>query len=565
MRLWLCLLWVSLSFAASNGEVDRIFAQFDKPQSPGCVVGVIRDGNLIFARGYGMANLEYSIPLDSKSVFEIASVSKQFTAMAVMLLAEQGKLSLDDPMVKHLPEYANFPREITLRHLLQHTSGIRDFNGLFHLAGYTEDHFYTNEDIRRMLSRQKTLNFDPGSQYLYSNSGYWLAAEVVARVTGMTLRAFTERYIFAPLGMRDTHFHDDHNEPVPRRATGYERRPDGRFRISMLNLDRVGPGGLYTTVEDLALWDANFYQPKVGAQALKEMQTPGTLTGGKPIDYGLGLRITRYRGLPVVVHTGARVGFRSILMRFPEQRFSVICLCNVAQANTTDLASRVADVYLAGLLKGPRPPAPAPPKRSPLTAPQEPFAGKYRSEELDVVYELGAEKGRVVIRRPAIPMGAISSMRFERDARGRIHGFLLSTPRGRDISFRRVWTRAELIEQLRESDAQFDLDTAAAGLEGWMKWFAPDAYLNLPGGVIRGKEALRGHYAKMFSRPGFSLRWKPLHAEVSANGDLGYTMGESVMRWQGEDGKPVERAGRYLTIWRRQADGAWAVETDAGN
>ena len=247
-------------------KVDKVFEQWDKPDSPGCALGVYRDGQIVYKRGYGMANLNDDVPITPATVFHVASMSKQFTAASILLLAQQGKLSLDDDVHKYIPELPDFGEPITLRHLLHHTSGLRDQWSLLDLAGwrYSQD-LITDDDVMSVLVRQKALNFKPGEKYMYSNTGFTLLAIIVKRVSGMSLREFTTKNIFQPLGMTHTHFRDDHEEIIKHDALGYEQ--DGKdkpFRMNLTNFDTAGATSLHTTVEDLQLWDENFYHPRVG-------------------------------------------------------------------------------------------------------------------------------------------------------------------------------------------------------------------------------------------------------------------------------------------------------------
>lgn len=378
--------------------VDGVFADYDT-HTPGCALGVVRDGRLILARGYGMANLEYGIAIGPETVFRIGSTSKQFTAAAIVLLAEDGVLSLDDDIRRFLPEFRVYGRPITIRQLLNHTSGIRDYLTLMTLAGKRDDDCYTDDDVVAMLVRQRELNLPPGTEHLYSNSGYFLLSQIVKRASGQSLKAFAAARIFEPLGMTHTHFHDDHTHVVPLRATGYAPS-DGDFRLSLTTLDMVGDGGVFTTVDDLLLWDQSFYHQRIGGPTfLEEMLRRGVLINGDTLDYALGLRHGMHGGLPTVSHAGAFVGYRAQLPRFPGQRFSVICLCNVSTANPTRRAYEVADVYLAGAL-GPdtvtSAVAQAPPgdttQALTLSRQQlEPYVGVYSSEELGAPYRVGIE------------------------------------------------------------------------------------------------------------------------------------------------------------------------------
>ncbi len=442
-------------------SIDSIFSAFDHTWSPGCAMGVVRDGKLVFSRGYGMANLEHNIALTDRSVFRIGSVSKQFTAAAIALLAQDGVLSLDDDVRRFIPELPEYDRMVTIRHFLNHTSGIRDYLTLMYLAGYRDDDWYTDQDVIDVLARQNELNFDPGDEYLYSNAGYFLLSEIVKRASGKSLREFAAERIFEPLGMMDSHFHDDHTHVVPVRASGYARTDDTGFRISMTTLGMVGDGGVYTTVEDLAKWDRNFYQSSVGGERLlDDMHTQAVLNNGDTLDYALGISITEYRGIEVVQHGGAFVGFRAQLMRFPTERTSVICLCNLSATNPTRLSRGVIDVLLADRL-GPRgeqtaqggrqsenEPAAVP---TPTTSELRQFAGSYYAPELDAIYEIEFDGTSLSVSVGNDIDGTLEFLgddrfdrddlvyRFERDG-GRVTGFRLDAGRVKNLRFERRTT-----------------------------------------------------------------------------------------------------------------------------
>lgn len=336
-----------------SDRIDRLFAAYDQPDSPGCAVAVLHQGKVVHQRGYGQAHLELNEPITPSTVFPVASVSKSFTALAVALLVEQGKLSLDDDVRKYLPELPDYGAVITLRHLLQHTSGLRDVWYLGGLAGWRPDDLVTEHDILNLVLRQKGVNFKPGDRHVYNGTGYTLAGLVVRRVSGQSLRGFAEAHIFKPLGMTNTHFHDNHREVVKNRASAYALR-SGRLEIAVPTYATVGTTGLFTTVEDLARWDENFFHRRVGGKlALEQMLTPGKLNDGEEVrygeglSYGLGLVIGRYRGLRTVSHSGTDWGYRAEFLQFPEQHFSVIVLGNVDTLQPYDLARQVADISLA--------------------------------------------------------------------------------------------------------------------------------------------------------------------------------------------------------------------------
>jgi CubicO group peptidase (beta-lactamase class C family) len=335
-------------------QVDQVFEKWDKPDSPGCALGIYKDGQIVYQRGYGMADLNDDVPITPATVFHVASMSKQFTAASLVLLAQQGKLSLDDDVRKYIPELPDFGERITIRHLVHHTSGLRDQWNLLELAGwrYSLD-LITDDDVMSVMTRQRDLNFKPGDKHIYCNTGYTLMGLIVKRVSGVSLREFTTKNIFEPLGMTHTHFRDDHAEIIKHDALGYEQEgKDKPFRMSLTNFDTVGATSLHTTVEDLQLWDENFYHPRVGGQAfLLQMFERGKLNSGEQLDYAFGLVLGKYRGLPTVDHGGADAGYRSDLIRFPEQHFSAAVLCNSAETNPSRLARQVADIVLRKDLK----------------------------------------------------------------------------------------------------------------------------------------------------------------------------------------------------------------------
>lgn len=369
-------------FQRQREQTDKIFARWDSTVTPGCALSVMRDGQIVYKRGYGMADLDHDAAITPETVFHVASISKQFTAAAILLLAQDGQLSLDDDVHKYINELPDFGVPITIRHLIYHTSGLRDQWELLGLAGwrYSLD-LITDDDVMSLISRQRDLNFKPGEKHVYCNTGYTLLAQIVKRVSGHSFRDFTTSRIFEPLGMQSTHFRDDHAEVVKHVAYGYEAGK-GRnvYRLSVTNFDTVGATSLLTTVEDLQPWDENFYHPRVGGPALVAQQLQrGKLNSGKDLDYASGLEHGKYRGLATVDHGGADAGYRADLLRFPQQHFSVACLCNQAETNPSELARRVADIYLAEQFKE-APPARLESSAKPVNVPDErlaQYAGLY--------------------------------------------------------------------------------------------------------------------------------------------------------------------------------------------
>ena len=438
--------------------VDSVFAPYNRAGAPGCAAGVVSRGALIYSRGFGEADVFRQVKNTPTTAFYVASLSKQFTALSVLLLQQDGRLKLDDDIRRWVPEVPTLGR-ITLRQLLQHTSGLRDYYGLLSINGWRPNELLTEREFLDLISRQRALNFAPGTEFLYSNTGYALLAVVVRRASGKSLRDFAEQRIFTPLGMKDTQFRDDHTQAIEREAIGYVAQ-DGGFSVSIPQIDVVGDGGVFSTVEDLARWDANFETGTVGGrEGMKALQQPGTLADGRITGYALGLSVGVFGGSRIVAHSGSYGGYRSTFLRFPDERLTVITLCNVATMSS-QLAEQVATLYLnSGVRMGdgfdPFPsslprflPAPDPLKR--LQAPDEQvwLEGKYFSGELELEVIVRSENAGLIMRRPGAVDLAFTrvardvftssdqiTLRVERDSFGTVSGFLLSTSRVRNLKF----------------------------------------------------------------------------------------------------------------------------------
>lgn len=447
--------------------VDSLLSAYATGKTPGCAVGVTRDGALAFAKGYGLADLRAGTPITAHTRFYVASLSKQFTAMSVVLLAQDGTLSLDDSVRRWIPELPSFGKRITLRELLNHTSGLRDYMSLLAVAGWPMDGQLTDEQFLDMVRRQRTLNFSPGDEYLYSNTGYALLSIVVKRASGQSLRDFAQARIFGPLGMTETEFRDDHRQAIPNRAIGYELTEQG-YSETNPQLDVVGDAGVYSTLSDMARWDANFATPRVGgAQAIAQMTEPGRLNNGQKIPYGLAVVLSELHGLATLSHNGAYGGYRSELLHFRDANIGVITLCNTSTASTL-LAEQVGTIMLGVL-----PTRVATVAAPDFGVPSLPFAsgafatridteaearrrndqlvqmaGNYYSDELDLAVSLVARDGSLFLKRPKSPdmrFGSFATdlfttsdkmlMRVERDARGAVAGFTLTIGRVRDLEF----------------------------------------------------------------------------------------------------------------------------------
>jgi len=443
-------------------RVDAIFARWTGAATPGCAVAAARGGEQLLYRAYGMADLEHGVRNSPGTIFEAGSVSKQFTAAAVVLLAEQGRLSLDDDVRRHVPELPDYGPTITLRHLLTHTSGLRDWGSVAAIGGWGRGaRTHTHDHVLDILSRQRALNFTPGQEYSYSNSGYNLLAVIVDRVSGMSFAEFSKRHIFDPLGMRDTQWRDDYTRIVPGRSSAYAARGNG-FVIDRPIEHVHGNGGLLTTVADLLTWNRALASGAIGgARFVEEMRRQGVLNDGSTIEYASGLFVTRYQELPEISHTGSTAGYRAFLAHYPEQDLDVALLCNVGNANPGTLGHQVADVFLparadlvaarsagagAAATAGARQARPAP-DASQLRA----FVGEYYSPDAEATLRVELdESGRLVAhRRPATRMELVPAeadhfttslgrVRFIRDDSGAVTQLSVQQARVYDLRFDRV-------------------------------------------------------------------------------------------------------------------------------
>jgi CubicO group peptidase (beta-lactamase class C family) len=445
---------------AWRDQVDKVFATWNTRESPGCALGIYKDGVILYEHGYGMADIEHDVPIAPDTPFYVGSVSKQFTAFAAALAIQQGKIGADDSIRKYLPELPDYANAISVRHLVHHTSGLRDFYTLLSIAGRRQDELYDNAAVLRLAARQKALNFAPGSDYLYSNTGYALLAHLIGRATGSSFGAFVDTQIFAPLGMSASHVHDDDARLVKGRAYGYSRAGGSALRLDTPAGERVGAGGVFTTVRDLLKWDENFYTARIGGRALiEQVQTPGKLNDGRTFAYAWGLQVGRYRGQSVVEHGGSLGGYRAHLIRFPDRHVSVACLCNLGSIVPGSLARQVANVVLAEVFTEPAAPAAsggtgpsegaAAASTPSWTAPAAPasYAGAYYSDEIDATFTVTVKDGRLVVQRetdsapaPLQPVAADEfrfagmTVRFAR-ANGAIDALLVDAGRVRGIRF----------------------------------------------------------------------------------------------------------------------------------
>ena len=377
-------------------NVDALVARFDRPDAPGVSVAVYRAGEVVYSRAAGMADLEHDVRLRTGSVFDIASMSKQFTAMAVVLLQEDGRLSLDDDIQKFLPEVHTAGKKVTIRQLLQHTSGIRDYLDVMELAGKNPDNSAVSQaDVLEVVSAQQRLNFDPGDAFRYENTSYALMATLVHRVSGKSLRQFAAERIFGPLRMSSTQFRDNHSDLIKNRACGYEPRDSGWSGITPI-YDEVGDGGVWTTIEDLAKWDANFYRPTVGGdQGIQLLLSQATLNNGLKMSYALGLFVGKYRGFTMVSHGGVDPGYRAEMLRFPDERLTIAALANNPAYDVEGLARQIADIYLP---RDTEIESTAPSISSPATHNWSEFYGRYLDDATGRVREILTTNDGLVLR-----------------------------------------------------------------------------------------------------------------------------------------------------------------------
>jgi CubicO group peptidase (beta-lactamase class C family) len=450
---------------AEAARVDAVFARWNSAETPGCAVGVSRAGTPVLQRAYGMADLEHGIRNTPATIFEAGSVSKQFTAAAVVLLAQQGLLSLDDDVRRYVPELPDHGTPVLIRHMLNHTSGLRDWGSVAAISGWgRSNRTHTHDHVVDILSRQRGLNFTPGHEYSYSNSGYNLAAVIVARVSGMSFAEFSRRHIFEPLGLRNTQWRDDYTRIVPGRSSAYAQRAGG-FVIDRPIENVHGNGGLLTTVGDLLTWNEALAEGRIGGpDFVRLMHERGMLNDGSQIQYARGITVGSYGGVPEVSHTGSTSGYRAFLARYPDQGVGVALLCNVGAVNPGAVGHEVADIFLGDAVRRPAPratTAPAPPA-APAAAQARPepvrltsaqlaeLTGEYYSPDAEVGLTVSVEDGRLVaLRRPATRMtlnpaaddvfeSGIGRIRFIRDASGRVTQLSVQQARVYDLRFDRV-------------------------------------------------------------------------------------------------------------------------------
>lgn len=452
---------------ANEQKVDRLFSQYTTKDSPGAAIVIVKDGKIILKKEYGMADLENDIPITSSTVFHIGSVSKQFTGYSILLLEQQGKLNLNDDIRKYLPELPGFTSKITIRHLLNHTSGLRDNESLFALCGISTADTYSNDNSMELVKHQRELNFNPGNEIAYCNTGFILAAEIIERITGKTLRDWTTKNIFQPLGMTNTQFNDDNTRIIKHFAPSYWEPDRTLLAKGILNSSNVGSTGIITTTDDIAKWLIHFGDPKVGGKTtMNKLLTDTCFTNnGELVDYSYGIAVTKHEGIKVNFHSGSDAGYKAFNAYFPEYNFGVAVLSNFLSINAEELGFKIADIYLEDkLIIEPTAEKQKVEQTTPNSNKVENYAlsnkelknyqGKYFSDELETQYTVVFRGDTLVmkhIRNGEILLVPISAdkfagqfpmmmvdIQFIRDKKNNIEGFTASTRRARNIFFKRL-------------------------------------------------------------------------------------------------------------------------------
>ena len=455
---YLTLILIGCEGNHEKNAVDKLFSEWNKSDSPGGSFAVIKNGDVLYKGGFGYGNLDYDYPNASNSVFYLASVSKQFTAMAMALLEEQGKISLDDDIRKYFPEIPDYGSKIIIRNLIHHNSGLRDYLNLWSLKGRSYADVFDEKEIINLIARQKELNFNPGDEYMYSNSGYFLMAVLVKRATGMSLRNYTNRYFFQPLGMNHTHFHDNRDMIVKNRAESYYVKNDSVLERVHSSFDLVGSGGLLSNIDDLILWDKNYYNNKIGSgeKLMETIRTKGILNNGDTLDYAFGLVHGEYKGLKTIGHSGGYLGFRTHMLRFPDQRFSVIILTNLFSMKPGNLAKKISDIYLADILADPdfetneEEVSTSELDETDFRMDNEQlskFSGTFFSPELETSYYFNMKKDTLTCQvryLDSVSLNPTGPFTFKKDKwitlefENNYNGFTLNTGRTKNIKFKRI-------------------------------------------------------------------------------------------------------------------------------
>ncbi len=390
--------------------------------APGCAVGVSLDGVSVFEKAFGMAELEHRIPNTPETIFESGSVAKQFVAASLVLLALEGKLSIDDPVRKYIPELPDYGAKLTIRHILNHTAGLRDWGSVMALTGVGRGNRVVSQEVAiDVILRQKGVDFVPGAEYSYSNSGYQLATEIVERVSKQKFPVFAEERLFKPLGMKNSSWRDDYQRLVPNRAQAYSRNAKSEWRLEMPFMNVYGNGGMLTTVGDWLKWNAMLDSRSLGAPLVEAMETRGVLNDGRTIPYALGIIVSEYKGIREISHGGATAGYLTFLARYPDKKLSVAVMCNGAPQNPAGIGHSVVDEIL-----GPFPVVPEPETIDLPESKLQQYVGLWANEKTHLAETTSIEKGALRFGNAplkALPDGSFrlggSSVKFVLGADGK--------------------------------------------------------------------------------------------------------------------------------------------------
>ncbi|NDU98727.1 serine hydrolase domain-containing protein [Spirosoma terrae] len=450
--------------ADTLARIDKIFDRY-LPQNPGCQLSISRNGSVIFSKAWGMADLEHTIPLTTESITEAGSVSKQFTAAAVLLLEQQGKLSLDDDIRKYIPEIPDYGTPITLRRMMHHASGFRDWGSVAGIAGWPRTtKTYSNDDALDIIIHQKALNHKPGDEFLYSNSNYNLFAILVERVSGLSLADYTKNYLFEPAGMTHTQWRDDFRRIVPNRAIAYEKTATG-YETDMPNEYVYGNGGLLTTTEDLLKWNEYYWNGHFGSPSLLPKQlTIEVFNNGTTYPYAAGLYVTKNKGQDYVYHTGSTAGYRALLIRYPQEKLSIAWLSNTSQfdATSNNVVKEIENLFVAdrsdkNAASKSESATSTMAKNSNSVKPNslQDYIGTYYSEEAQATFSLKESGGKLILNQaPGVNLDLVATgqdtfkaaassrglggavITFQRDKKS-VKGFNVTIPRARNVSFKK--------------------------------------------------------------------------------------------------------------------------------
>ncbi len=514
MNIRASFLTIALAFTATVGQVpdrEKVVAGAERAvekaaktnpmPAPGCAVGVSLDGQTVFEKAFGLAEMEHNIPNTPQTIFESGSVAKQFTAAALVLLQQDGKLKIDDPVRKYIPELPDYGKLLTIRHILTHTAGLRDWGSVMALTGAGRgDRVVTQPIALDVIYKQKALDFEPGAEYSYSNSGYQLAAEIVERVSGKKFGEFVGERIFKPLGMTNSSWREDYRRLVPGRAQGYSKSgPNGPWMLNMPIMNVIGNGGMLTTVGDWLKWNAALDAKMFGEPFVKEMETQGVLNDGRKISYALGLDVGSYKGMKEIAHSGGTAGYQTYLARFPEKKLSVAALCNGAPPFSGDIVYSVVDEIFGPF------PTPAQPEGVKIAEEQlKKYVGTWRNEKTRNANTIAVEKGELKLNGgPLRPMADGTFLLGDRKVTfaSKESGPMVSEISNADGSITRLifeqpWapTAAELLSVAGDWHSDEAGVTAAFAVEGEKAFIVVKPTIKLP---------LRPVYKDAFSGPGY--------------------------------------------------------------